>query len=66
MFEAFISKFKADSHPNPILDQANSALQERVAHMFWTSEIKPNVTPLEVKRDMPVKNAPSIRKAIAA
>ncbi len=66
MFEAFISKFKADPQPNPVLDQANTALQERVAHMFWASTVKPNVTPLEAKRHLPVKNAPSIRRAIAA
>jgi hypothetical protein len=66
MFEAFISKFKAEPQPNPVLDQANSALKERVAHMFWASDLKPNVTQLEAKRHLPVKNAPSIRKAIAA
>lgn len=66
MFEAFISKFKADPKPDLVLDEANTALQERVAHMFWTSNVKPNVTLLEAKRHLPVKNAPSIRKAIAA
>jgi hypothetical protein len=66
MFEAFISKFKAVPDANPVLDEANLALQERVAHMFWKSDIKPNIVPLEAKRHIPVKNASSIRKSIAA
>ena len=66
MFEAFISKFKAAPETNLVLDEANLALQERVASMFWKSDLKQNIVPMEAKRQIPVKNASSIRKAIAA
>lgn len=66
MFTALLKKFTAEPAPNYELLQANEALKERVAHMFWASNIKPLAPVVELKRKSVVKNHVSIRKAIAA
>lgn len=66
MFTALLKKITAEPAPNLELIQANEALQERVAHMFWTSTVTPNPIVLEMKPKVLVKEYISIRKAIAA
>jgi hypothetical protein len=66
MFTALFKIITTEPAPNHNLDQANEALNERVAHMFWKPGIEPNSPVLEMKRKALVKNHVSIRKAIAA
>ena len=66
MFTAFISLFKAEPEISPTLDIANAALQERVAHMFWTPDIEPKVSAMELKRAALVKKELAASTAIAA
>jgi hypothetical protein len=66
MFTALLKKFTAEPQDNPEFIQANEALKERVAHLFWKPGIEPNTPVLEMKRKTLVKNPVSIRKAIAA
>jgi hypothetical protein len=66
MFTALFNKFNADQEPNYELIQANEALQERVAHMFWKPSLERNSSVREMKPVPLVKKPISIRKAIAA
>jgi hypothetical protein len=66
MFASLLKKFTAEPAPNLELIQANEALKERVALLFWKPGIEPNSPVLEMKRKALVKNSISIRKAIAA
>ena len=66
MFTALFSIFKAEPDHDPVLEQANEALQERMIHLLRHPHIAPRFAPKETYSTTLLKNQASNRRAIAA